>query len=73
MDRRTARLAEEAAEWCTGDPEGDRPQPRRAERIGQQQFLRKPDGKEGQACDPVVVAGLKDWLYVRIAPELVAL
>src|SRR5712691_9573885 len=26
-----------------------------------------------QACDPVVVAGLKFWLYVRIAPEFVAL
>ena len=33
MDRRTARFGEELAERRPGDPEGDRPQPNRIERI----------------------------------------
>jgi hypothetical protein len=33
----------------------------------------KTDNGALHACDPVVVAGLKLWLYVRISSELVAL
>ena len=31
------------------------------------------DNGASHACDPVVAVGLNDWLYVRIAAELVTL